>query len=58
MNNGRTEQDLRRLGHDLRALLEECESLGLTQTGSRHFRLGILGPNYPVELVGNEWAVR
>lgn len=42
LNGGRTEQELRKFGHDLRRLLEECESLGLTETGSRHFRLAVL----------------
>ena len=46
LNGGRTEQELRQFGHDLRRLLEECESLGLTRTGSRHFRLAVLGANY------------
>lgn len=46
LNGGRTERDLRNFGHDLRRLLEECESLGLTETGSRHFRLSVLGANY------------
>jgi hypothetical protein len=46
MNGGRPERDLRKLGHDLRRLLKECESLGLKNTGSRHFRLSVLGANY------------
>jgi hypothetical protein len=46
LNGWRTEQELRQFGHDLRRLLEECESLGLTGTGSRHFRLAVLGANY------------
>jgi hypothetical protein len=46
LNRGRTEQDLRQLGHALPRLLEECESLGLAKTGSRHFRLSVLGANY------------
>jgi hypothetical protein len=29
LNGGRTEKDLRRLGHDLGSLLKETESLGL-----------------------------
>jgi hypothetical protein len=41
LNGGRTEQELRKFGHDLRRLLEECESLGLTETGSRHFRFAV-----------------
>jgi hypothetical protein len=43
---GLTEKDLRRLGHDLSALLRESEARGLTATGSRRFRLGVLGANY------------
>jgi hypothetical protein len=46
LNGGRTEKDLRRLGHDLGSLLKEAESLGLRSTGSRHFRLAVLGANY------------
>lgn len=46
LNGGRADGDLRRLGHDLRRLLEEAEALGLTSTGSQHFRLGVLGANY------------
>jgi hypothetical protein len=46
MNGGTTERDLRKFGHDLRRLVEESESLGLRQTGSRHFRLSVLGANY------------
>jgi hypothetical protein len=33
-------------------LLEECESLGLAKTGSRHFRLSVLGANYEDRLFG------
>ena len=46
VNAGRSKQDLRKLGHDLPALLKEAEGLGLTKTGSRHFRLRVLGVNY------------
>jgi hypothetical protein len=46
VNSGWTERDLRRLSHDLPALLAEAEKLGLTPTGSRHFRLSVLGANY------------
>ena len=46
LNRGRTEQELRKIGHDLRRLLEECESLGLTETGSCYFRFAVLGANY------------
>ncbi|MCS6292370.1 MAG: hypothetical protein H8J66_04795 [Nitrospira sp.] len=46
VHHGLTEKDLRRLGHDLAELLKEAESYGLTSTGSRHFRLSVLGANY------------
>jgi hypothetical protein len=46
LNGGLTERDLRKFGHDLGRLLEECESPGLTQTGSHHFRLSVSGANY------------
>ena len=46
VHHGLTERDLRRLGHDLAALLKEAEARGLTHTGSRHFRLSVLGANY------------
>ena len=46
VEHGLTEQDLRNLGHDLEGLLREAESHGLTKTGSRHFRLSVLGANY------------
>ena len=46
MHHGMTERDLRRLGHDLEALLAEAQQHGLSSTGSRHFRLAILGANY------------
>jgi hypothetical protein len=46
VHHGLTEKDLRRLGHDLAGLLREAENYGLTRTGSRHFRLSVLGANY------------
>jgi hypothetical protein len=46
LHGGRTERDLRTLGHDLPRLLQEAESLGLASIGSRHFRLAVLGANY------------
>lgn len=46
LNGGRTERELRRLGHDLSRMLEQAEALGLTGTGSRHFRVAVLGANY------------
>jgi len=46
VHHGLAERDLRRLGHDLAGLLKEAEVRGLTSTGSRHFRLSVLGANY------------
>lgn len=46
LNGGVTEPELRRLGHDLGALLAQAQELGLNATGSRHFRLSVLGANY------------
>lgn len=45
-HKGTSASDLRLLGHDLSALLGACEWAGLERTGSRHFRLGVLGLNY------------
>lgn len=46
VHHGLIEKDLRRLGHDLPRLLREAEARGLTKTGSRHFRLSVLGAYY------------
>lgn len=46
VHHGLTEKNLRRLGHDLAGLLKEAEARGLTKTGSRHFRLSVLGASY------------
>lgn len=46
LQRGLTGKDIRRLGHDLARLLKEAEALGLTSTGSRHFRLNVLGAKY------------
>lgn len=46
VQHGLTDKDIRRLGHDLAGLLKEAEARGLTSTGSRHFRLSVLGTNY------------
>src|SRR5579872_252409 len=35
-NSGYTEKQLRRIGHDLRPLLDHAEKNGFTNTGSRH----------------------
>jgi hypothetical protein len=50
VHNGVTEKELRRLGHDLAALLREAEARGLAGTGSRRFVLGVLGANYEERL--------
>jgi hypothetical protein len=50
VQHGLTEKDVRRLGHDLSGLLKEAEAHGLTNTGSRHFRLSVLGANYEERL--------
>jgi hypothetical protein len=45
-HHGSSEKRLRKLGHDLGALLKEAEGSGLDHTGSRHFVLSVLGYNY------------
>lgn len=47
---GFKERDLRELGHDLASLLSKAETAGLKSTGSRHFRLSVLGANYEERL--------
>jgi hypothetical protein len=47
---GYKEQQLRDLGHNLAELLSKAETAGLTETGSRHFRLSVLGANYEERL--------
>jgi hypothetical protein len=42
--------ELRKLGHDLGALLAAAEKAGLVSTGSRHFRINVLGANYDERL--------
>jgi hypothetical protein len=49
-SKGATERELRKYGHDLGLLLKRAEALGLTKTGSRHFRLNVLGANYEERL--------
>jgi hypothetical protein len=44
--HGKTEKELRGWGHNLEKLLAAAEICGLTATGSRHFRLAVLGANY------------
>jgi hypothetical protein len=45
-SHGHNEKQLRKLGHDLPALLEQACSLGLNYTGSRNFVLSVTGHNY------------
>jgi len=44
--NGVTEKELRKLGHDLGSLYEKAQEFGFLHTGSRNFRLKVLGANY------------
>jgi len=44
--NSVTEKELRKLGHDLGSIYEKARELGLLYTGSRNFRLMVLGVNY------------
>lgn len=44
--SGYTENQLRKISHDLRKLLEHAERNGLAQTGSRRFVLAVAGHNY------------
>lgn len=46
VHHGLIEKDLRRLGHDLARLLREAQARGLKKTGSRKFRLSVLGASY------------
>jgi len=45
-NHGYTEKQLRKVGHDLRKLLEHAEQKGFVITGSRSFVLAVAGQNY------------
>ena len=45
-NNGVSTKELRKFGHDLGVLYEKSQEFGLTYTGSRNFRLRVLGANY------------
>jgi hypothetical protein len=46
LHHGYNEKQLRALGHKLKALFDEAVKLGLTETGSRSFRLVVHGANY------------
>ncbi|MES1923979.1 hypothetical protein T31B1_01610 [Salinisphaera sp. T31B1] len=45
-----TDKEIRRLGHDLEALYERAKEFGLKDTGSRSFRLAVLGANYKARI--------
>jgi hypothetical protein len=45
-NNGVSTKLLRKLGHNLGGLYEKAQEFGLAYTGSRNFRLRVLGANY------------
>ncbi len=49
-NNGVSTSELRKLGHDLGDLYEKAQEFGLAYTGSRNFRLRVLGANYQERL--------
>ncbi|MHB2016759.1 MAG: hypothetical protein ACYCW6_07410 [Candidatus Xenobia bacterium] len=45
-HHGVSTRELRRLGHNLGALYEKAQTFGLAGTGSRNYRLRVLGANY------------
>lgn len=49
-NNGVPTKELRKLGHNLGALYEKAQEFGLDYTGSRNFRLRVLGTNYEARI--------
>jgi hypothetical protein len=49
-NNGVSAKELRKLGHNLGALYEKAQEFGLAYTGSRNFRLQVLGTNYEARI--------
>jgi len=49
-HRGYSEKQLRKIGHDLRKLMEHAEQKGLDKTGSRTFVLGVAGHNYSKRL--------
>lgn len=49
-NNGVSTSELRKLGHNLDALYQKSQKVGLACTGSRDFRLKVLGANYQARL--------
>jgi len=48
--NGVTEKELRKWGHDLGLLYEKAQEFGFLYTGSRNFRLRVLGANYQARI--------
>ena len=49
-HHGSSATELKRLGHDLGAIYKRAQQFGLTHTGSRHFRLRVLGANYKARI--------
>lgn len=49
-HHGCSVTELKQLGHDLAATYERAQQFGLTHTGSRNFRLHVLGANYEARL--------
>ena len=50
VHNNVERKELRKLGHDLAALYDRAKDFGITDTGSRHFRLSVLGANYKMRI--------
>ena len=48
--HGSTEKQLKNLGHDLGSLYEKAQEFGFLSTGSRKFRLTVLGANYQARI--------
>ena len=49
-HHGCSVTELKRLGHDLGAIYERAQQFGLAYTGSRSFRLRVLGANYEARI--------
>ncbi|MGA9363367.1 MAG: hypothetical protein WBW16_03270 [Bacteroidota bacterium] len=52
LHSGVSRSELKNLGHRLGTLLDKSIQLGLTETGSRNFRIKVLSPNYEQRLFG------
>lgn len=50
VKNGFIEKDIRKIGHDLSLLYEKSQEFGLLYTGSRNYRLKVLGANYQLRI--------